>query len=103
MAYGEFTGQHHLGPLVADSSISNHQMHDGSLCARVSFDVRRRHPVLHRYAAAPRSLWGLAVAHLIIAVLARRVVIEERLFSTELTGCAEYAAHVWYRLIPVIW
>jgi protein-S-isoprenylcysteine O-methyltransferase Ste14 len=49
------------------------------------------------------SLWGLALAPLLIAVLALRAVMEERTLRTELAGYADYAARVRYRLIPFVW
>lgn len=49
------------------------------------------------------SLWGLALAPLLIALLALRAVMEERTLRTELAGYADYAARVRYRLIPFVW
>lgn len=49
------------------------------------------------------SLWGLAFAPLIIAVLGLRAVMEERTLQAELAGYADYAARVRYRLIPFVW
>lgn len=50
-----------------------------------------------------RWLLGLALAPLMSAELAFCAVIEERSLYDELTGYAEYAVHVRYRLIPFIW
>ena len=49
------------------------------------------------------SLWGLAVAPFIIALLGLRAVMEERTLQGELADYADYAAQVRYRLIPFIW
>ena len=49
------------------------------------------------------SWCGLALAPLMVAVLAVRAVLEERMLAAELAGYADYAARVRYRLIPLIW
>jgi protein-S-isoprenylcysteine O-methyltransferase Ste14 len=49
------------------------------------------------------SWLGLAVAPVLIAGLAARIVMEERVLSAELDGYVEYAQNVPYRLIPPIW
>jgi protein-S-isoprenylcysteine O-methyltransferase Ste14 len=49
------------------------------------------------------SWYGLALAPFMMAVLAVRAVMEERMLVAELEGYAEYAARVRYRLIPLIW
>jgi protein-S-isoprenylcysteine O-methyltransferase Ste14 len=49
------------------------------------------------------SLLGLALAPLLIAAVAFRAVMEERMLSAELDGYAAYAARVRWRLVPLIW
>jgi protein-S-isoprenylcysteine O-methyltransferase Ste14 len=49
------------------------------------------------------SWHGLAAAPLMVAVLAIRIVLEERTLRMELDGYAEYAGNVRYRLVPLIW
>lgn len=49
------------------------------------------------------SWHGLALAPLLIALLALRVVMEERTLRAELKGYEEYARRVRWRLIPLIW
>lgn len=44
-------------------------------------------------------LWGL----MLVVILARRAVLEERMLRAELHGYAAYTAQVKYRLIPYIW
>jgi protein-S-isoprenylcysteine O-methyltransferase Ste14 len=69
-----------------------------------------RHPM---YAAAILYLvgiplllgsWlGLLVVPLMIAGMAPRAVLEERLLRRELQGYADYTTRVRYRLIPGVW
>jgi protein-S-isoprenylcysteine O-methyltransferase Ste14 len=49
------------------------------------------------------SWCGLALAPLLIAAVAFRAVMEERMLSAELEGYAAYAARVRWRLVPLIW
>jgi protein-S-isoprenylcysteine O-methyltransferase Ste14 len=49
------------------------------------------------------SWYGLALAPLMMAILAVRAIMEERMLMAELEGYADYAARVRYRLIPLIW
>jgi protein-S-isoprenylcysteine O-methyltransferase Ste14 len=49
------------------------------------------------------SWLGLALAPLLIAAVAFRAVMEERLLSAELDGYAAYAARTRWRLVPRIW
>ncbi len=49
------------------------------------------------------SRLGLALAPLLIAAVAFRAVLEERLLSAELDGYAAYAARVRWRLVPWVW
>jgi len=49
------------------------------------------------------SWYGLALAPFMMAMLAVRAVMEERMLIAELEGYADYAARVRYRLIPLIW
>ena len=49
------------------------------------------------------SWLGIALGLLLIAVVARRAVFEERTLQRELSGYDEYMAKVRYRLIPGVW
>jgi protein-S-isoprenylcysteine O-methyltransferase Ste14 len=49
------------------------------------------------------SWWGLAFAPLFLLLLAIRTRIEERALVAGLSGYADYAARVRYRLLPGIW
>jgi protein-S-isoprenylcysteine O-methyltransferase Ste14 len=49
------------------------------------------------------SWCGLALAPLLIAAVAFRAVMEERMLSAELEGYAAHAARVRWRLVPLIW
>ena len=49
------------------------------------------------------SWLGLALAPLLVAAVALRAVMEERLLTAELDGYAAYAARVRWRLIPGLW
>lgn len=49
------------------------------------------------------SWYGLLVVPLMVAAMAPRAVLEERLLERELPGYAEYTRRVRYRLIPGVW
>ncbi len=49
------------------------------------------------------SRWGLALGLLIIAVLALRILGEERLLADQLEGYDDYRKQVRYRLFPGVW
>jgi protein-S-isoprenylcysteine O-methyltransferase Ste14 len=49
------------------------------------------------------SWYGLAFAPVLIAFLAVRAVMEERMLTRALDGYPAYAARVRYRLVPYIW
>ncbi|MDX8492663.1 isoprenylcysteine carboxylmethyltransferase family protein [Mesorhizobium sp. VK22B] len=49
------------------------------------------------------SWWGLASVLVFIVLLAIRTFIEEKTLRTGLQGYDDYAAHVRYRLIPMVW
>jgi protein-S-isoprenylcysteine O-methyltransferase Ste14 len=49
------------------------------------------------------SWYGLAMVPLIVAGIAPRAVLEERLLERELPGYAGYVTRVRYRLIPGVW
>lgn len=49
------------------------------------------------------SWYGLAFAPVFIATFAVRAVMEEQVLRAELDGYGDYAAHVRYRLIPLVW
>ena len=46
------------------------------------------------------SWWGFALALLYAALIARRVMVEDRFLHENLPGYAEYASRVRYRLVP---
>jgi protein-S-isoprenylcysteine O-methyltransferase Ste14 len=69
-----------------------------------------RHPMyagaLFFFLGAPLLLgswYGLALVPVLIAMLAFRTVMEERMLTAELEGYREYAARVRYRFIPMVW
>jgi protein-S-isoprenylcysteine O-methyltransferase Ste14 len=69
-----------------------------------------RHPmyssVMLFFVGAPLligSWWGLALSPLFLALFAIRTRIEERELTVGLSGYADYAARVRYRLLPGIW
>lgn len=49
------------------------------------------------------SWWGLATVLVFVVLLAIRTFIEEKTLRTGLQGYDDYAAHVRYRLIPLVW
>ena len=49
------------------------------------------------------SAFGLLLAPVLIGVIARRAVLEERLLRKELPGYDAYMAQVKYRFIPYVW
>lgn len=49
------------------------------------------------------SWWGLILFPAIVAVLAWRLVEEERLLNVRLAGYTAYRDRVPYRLLPLIW
>jgi protein-S-isoprenylcysteine O-methyltransferase Ste14 len=49
------------------------------------------------------SWYGLAFAPVLIALLAMRAVMEERMLTRALDGYPAYAARVRWRLVPYIW
>lgn len=49
------------------------------------------------------SWYGLAGALMLVALVAQRAVMEERVLRDELNGYAAYMAHVRYRLVPYVW
>ena len=49
------------------------------------------------------SLWGVALAFVLIGLLCVRIPIEERTLRAGLEGYDQYAAHVRFRLIPGVW
>ena len=69
-----------------------------------------RHPmyagVLFFFLGAPLqlgSVYGLAAVPWLVAVLAARIVMEERLLKAQLPGYVAYTKQVRYRLIPGVW
>jgi len=58
------------------------------------------------YLASPLALgsyWALLPAVLFIPILVARIVNEEKLLESELTGYREYKQVTRYRLLPGIW
>jgi protein-S-isoprenylcysteine O-methyltransferase Ste14 len=49
------------------------------------------------------SLYGLFGALVLIGIVARRAVLEERVLRDELDGYSAYGTRVRYRLIPYLW
>lgn len=49
------------------------------------------------------SLWGLLAVVAAVPVLAARILDEEKLLNSELTGYRDYTQQVRYRLIPGVW
>jgi protein-S-isoprenylcysteine O-methyltransferase Ste14 len=49
------------------------------------------------------SWWGLIAVALFGVLIAVRAVLEEETLKAELEGYADYAAHVRYRLVPLVW
>ena len=49
------------------------------------------------------SSWGMAGALLLIGIVARRAVLEERTLRDELDGYSVYLTRVRYRLLPYLW
>ena len=49
------------------------------------------------------SYWGLLVSLFLTAVIIARLLYEERYLASHLSGYAEYAAGVRWRLVPGIW
>ena len=49
------------------------------------------------------SYWGLLFVIPGLAVLATRIIDEEKLLSQELAGYPDYAQRVQYRLVPYVW
>ncbi|SFI18013.1 isoprenylcysteine carboxylmethyltransferase family protein [Bradyrhizobium sp. Gha] len=69
-----------------------------------------RHPMysgmLMFFAGVPLILgswWGLAIAPILVLLIAVRISIEERTLIAGLSGYADYAARVRYRLMPGVW
>jgi protein-S-isoprenylcysteine O-methyltransferase Ste14 len=49
------------------------------------------------------SWWGLLAVALFGLLIAVRAVLEEETLKAKLEGYADYAAHVRYRLVPLLW
>ena len=49
------------------------------------------------------SWWGLLAVALFGVLIAVRAVLQEETLKAELEGYADYAAHVRYRLVPLLW
>jgi protein-S-isoprenylcysteine O-methyltransferase Ste14 len=49
------------------------------------------------------SYWGLVTVARAVAVLAYRIIDEEKALHAELAGYDEYTEKVRYRLVPYVW
>jgi protein-S-isoprenylcysteine O-methyltransferase Ste14 len=49
------------------------------------------------------SWWGLAAVLVFVVLLVARIQIEEKALRTGLQGYDDYASHVRYRLVPLVW
>src|SRR5882757_6555086 len=49
------------------------------------------------------SYWGLLFVTLGLAVLATRILDEEKVLAQQLTGYTDYVQQVQYRLVPYVW
>jgi protein-S-isoprenylcysteine O-methyltransferase Ste14 len=49
------------------------------------------------------SWWGLLIVPFATAILAWRLLDEEKLLASDLPGYTDYLRHVRYRLVPYIW
>jgi protein-S-isoprenylcysteine O-methyltransferase Ste14 len=72
--------------------------------------ARVRHPLYAGFAAFVvgaalllGSWWGVVGAFVLIALVARRAVLEERLLRERLPGYDEYVREVRYRFVPGVW
>jgi protein-S-isoprenylcysteine O-methyltransferase Ste14 len=52
---------------------------------------------------ALNSLLSIIPAVIMVAVVARRTAIEDRMLQNELAGYSDYSAKVRFRLIPGVW
>lgn len=71
---------------------------------------RVRHPLYAGFAAYVvgaalmlGSWWGVGGAFVLIALVARRAVLEERVLREKLPGYDEYLREVRYRFVPGVW
>lgn len=69
-----------------------------------------RHPMYAAFAALAvgtalllGSWWGLGGGLVLIVLVARRAVLEERVLRLELAGYETYEARVKFRLVPYVW
>lgn len=72
--------------------------------------ARVRHPLYAGFAAFVvggalllGSWWGVVGAFVLIALVAGRAVLEERMLRERLSGYADYMKEVRYRFVPGIW
>jgi protein-S-isoprenylcysteine O-methyltransferase Ste14 len=72
-------------------AIMRHPMYAGALVMAVGVPL------------ALGSWWGLLVVALTIPVLVWRILDEEKLLSSDLSGYTEYRRHVRFRLVPFVW
>jgi protein-S-isoprenylcysteine O-methyltransferase Ste14 len=99
-----FRANSYAAPVVKIASERGHRVVSSGPYAYV------RHPMyagtLLFFIGAPLLLgswYGLAAAPLLIAVMAVRAILEERMLADELPGYRDYVMRVRYRLIPGVW
>jgi protein-S-isoprenylcysteine O-methyltransferase Ste14 len=99
-----FRANSYAAPVVKIASDRGHHVVSSGPYAYV------RHPMyagaLLFFIGAPLLLgswYGLVAAPLLIAVMAVRAILEERMLADELPGYRDYATRVPYRLIPGVW
>jgi protein-S-isoprenylcysteine O-methyltransferase Ste14 len=80
-------------PLISTGlyGLVRHPMYTGALIMMVGMPL------------ALDSYWGLVTFLPGVAVLAFRIIDEEKMLRQELAGYAEYADEVHYRLVPGVW
>jgi protein-S-isoprenylcysteine O-methyltransferase Ste14 len=104
LLFRSFTDNTFLSPLVRIQSERHQRVVTTGVYAVV------RHPMYLgaslMFLGAPLllgSAWGLVVGAALIALLAVRIVGEEKLLSSQLEGYDAYRHKVRYRLIPHVW
>jgi protein-S-isoprenylcysteine O-methyltransferase Ste14 len=102
--YRTFRENSYLSPAVRVQTERGHTLVSTGLYRHV------RHPmyagfVLFSFGTALLlgSWYGVLGALVVIAMVARRAVFEERVLSNELEGYDEYMRRVRYRLVPRVW
>ena len=80
-------------PLVTTGlyGIVRHPMYSGSLVMMIGMPL------------GLGSYWALLVTLAALVLLVLRILDEEKMLSSELTGYRDYMAEVHYRLVPLAW